>query len=154
VTEPDQTEAGCCLWRHVPPSCGSHAGIHPEKARSREDRWVKCPRRRGVPSGPRRRIHSEGRLSHMPLRLCSVGFKSATGISHSVDVEAETLYEAAALGLARLKKDGWTKVWVRELASRSKSENLARRRSCDNCSSPKDYQLHLSSDPERGRITS
>ena len=43
----------------------------------------------------------------MPLRLCSVGFKSATGISHSVDVEAETLYEAAALGLARLKKDGW-----------------------------------------------
>jgi hypothetical protein len=43
----------------------------------------------------------------MPLRLCSVGFKSATGVSHSVDVEAETLYEAAALGLARLKKDGW-----------------------------------------------
>src|SRR4029453_18643696 len=43
-------------------------------------------------------------LSPMPLRLCSVGFKSATGISHSVDVEAETLYEAAALGLARLKK--------------------------------------------------
>jgi hypothetical protein len=43
----------------------------------------------------------------MPVRLCSVGFKSATGISHSVDVEAETLYEAAALGLARLKKDGW-----------------------------------------------
>ena len=43
----------------------------------------------------------------MPLRLCSVGFKSATGISHSVDVEAETLYEAAAVGLARLKKDGW-----------------------------------------------
>jgi hypothetical protein len=43
----------------------------------------------------------------MPLRLCTVGFKAATGISHSVDVEAETLYEAAALGLARLKKDGW-----------------------------------------------
>jgi hypothetical protein len=43
----------------------------------------------------------------MALRLCTVGFKAATGISHSVDVEAETLYEAAALGLARLKKDGW-----------------------------------------------
>ena len=43
----------------------------------------------------------------MPVRLCSVGFKSAMGVSHSVDVEAETLYEAAALGLARLKKDGW-----------------------------------------------
>ena len=43
----------------------------------------------------------------MALRLCTVGFTAATGISHSVDVEAETLYEAAALGLARLKKDGW-----------------------------------------------
>ena len=43
----------------------------------------------------------------MPLRLCTVSFKSATGISHSVDVEAETLFEAAGLGLARLKKDGW-----------------------------------------------
>jgi hypothetical protein len=43
----------------------------------------------------------------VPLRVCTVSFKSATGISHSVDVEAETLYEAAGLGLARLKKDGW-----------------------------------------------
>jgi hypothetical protein len=41
------------------------------------------------------------------LRVCTVSFKSATGISHSVDVEADTLYEAAGLGLARLKKDGW-----------------------------------------------
>ena len=41
------------------------------------------------------------------LSGCSVSFKSATGISDSVDVEAETLYEAAAVGLARLKKDGW-----------------------------------------------
>jgi hypothetical protein len=41
------------------------------------------------------------------LRVCTVSFKSATGISHSVDVEAETLYEAAGMGLARLKKDGW-----------------------------------------------
>jgi hypothetical protein len=41
------------------------------------------------------------------LRLCSVSFKSVTGISHSVDVEAETLYEAAAVGLSRLKKDRW-----------------------------------------------
>ena len=43
----------------------------------------------------------------MALRICTVGFKAATGINHSVDVEAETLYEAAAMGLARLKKDGW-----------------------------------------------
>ena len=43
----------------------------------------------------------------MPLRICTVSFKSLTGISHSVDVEAETLYEAAGLGLVRLKTDGW-----------------------------------------------
>lgn len=41
----------------------------------------------------------------MPLRICTVSFKSPTGISHGVDVEAETLYEAAGLGFARLKKD-------------------------------------------------
>ena len=43
----------------------------------------------------------------VPLRLCTVSFKSPTGITHGVDVEAETLYEAAGLGLARLKRDGW-----------------------------------------------
>ena len=43
----------------------------------------------------------------MPLRLCTVSFKSPTGVTHGVDVEAETLYEAAGLGLARLKEDGW-----------------------------------------------
>jgi hypothetical protein len=43
----------------------------------------------------------------MPVRACTVSFKSATGVTHAVDVEAETLYEAAGLGLARLKKDGW-----------------------------------------------
>jgi hypothetical protein len=43
----------------------------------------------------------------VPLRLCTVSFKSPTGIAHAVDVEADSLYEAAALGLARLKSDGW-----------------------------------------------
>lgn len=43
----------------------------------------------------------------MAVRVCTVSFKSQTGISHAVDVEAETLYEAAGLGLARLKRDGW-----------------------------------------------
>lgn len=45
--------------------------------------------------------------SAVGVRLCTVRFKSATGISHAVEVEAGTLYEAAGLGLARLKKDGW-----------------------------------------------
>jgi hypothetical protein len=43
----------------------------------------------------------------MPPRVCTVTFKAATGITHGVDVEAESLYEAAALALARLEKDGW-----------------------------------------------
>jgi hypothetical protein len=46
-------------------------------------------------------------VSVMPLRVCSVSFKSATGITHAADAEAETLYEAAGMGLARLQKDGW-----------------------------------------------
>jgi hypothetical protein len=43
----------------------------------------------------------------MPVRVCTVSFKSPSGICHSVEIEAETLYEAAGVGLARLKKDGW-----------------------------------------------
>jgi hypothetical protein len=46
-------------------------------------------------------------LTAVSLRVCTIGFKAATGISHSVDVEAASLYEAAAMGLARLKQDGW-----------------------------------------------
>lgn len=46
-------------------------------------------------------------FSVVAVRLCTVSFKAATGISHSVDVEAGTLYEAAALGLSRLQSDGW-----------------------------------------------
>ena len=89
------------------------------------------PRRRGVerfeviPTTAMRTNSEDGRVHRMPLRLCSVGFKSATGISHSVDVEAETLYEAAAVGLARLKKMDGLKAWVQELGSRSTSVSLA-----------------------------
>jgi hypothetical protein len=36
-----------------------------------------------------------------------VAFQAATGVRHAVDVEAESIYEAAAAGLARLKEDGW-----------------------------------------------
>ena len=43
----------------------------------------------------------------MAVRLCTVTFRSPTGVAHSVDVEAETLYEAAAIGLSRMKADGW-----------------------------------------------
>jgi hypothetical protein len=43
----------------------------------------------------------------VPRRSCTVSFRSPSGIVHSADVQAETLYEAAALGVALLKKDGW-----------------------------------------------
>ena len=44
----------------------------------------------------------------VPAKQVSVSFIDPGGIRHSVEVEAETLFEAAALGISRLKKDGWT----------------------------------------------
>jgi hypothetical protein len=41
------------------------------------------------------------------LRACSVSFVGPTGVRHSVDVTAESLYEAAAMGLSRFRQDGW-----------------------------------------------
>jgi hypothetical protein len=61
------------------------------------------------------------------VRVCTVSFTSATGITHSVDVEATTVYEAAAMGLARLQQAGWVEglgpatrleIQVREPATR------------------------------------
>jgi hypothetical protein len=41
------------------------------------------------------------------LRACTVSFVGPAGIRHSVELTAETLYEAAVLGLNLLRKDGW-----------------------------------------------
>jgi hypothetical protein len=41
------------------------------------------------------------------LRACSVSFVGPTGVRHSVDVTAQSLYEAAILGVALLRSDGW-----------------------------------------------
>jgi hypothetical protein len=41
------------------------------------------------------------------LRSCSVSFVGPTGVRHSVTVTAESLYEAAILGVAALRADGW-----------------------------------------------
>jgi hypothetical protein len=41
------------------------------------------------------------------IRTCIVSFQSPSAVTHSVEVQAESLYEAAALGLAKLRKDGW-----------------------------------------------
>jgi hypothetical protein len=43
----------------------------------------------------------------MPVRLCSVSLTDPGGVRHTVEVSAESLLEAAALGLAALKGDGW-----------------------------------------------
>ena len=46
----------------------------------------------------------------MPARLCRVSFTDAAGVSHSVEVHAETLFEAIALGLRDLRAAGLTAV--------------------------------------------
>ena len=44
----------------------------------------------------------------MAQRACTVTFTDASGVRHSVDVNADSLYEAAALGLRALKGHAWT----------------------------------------------
>ena len=41
------------------------------------------------------------------LRSCRVSYQDFDGIRHSVDVTAETLYEAAVLGMTILRAAGW-----------------------------------------------
>jgi hypothetical protein len=44
----------------------------------------------------------------MPLRICAVTFTDSRGIRHTVEVSAESLFEAAILGPQTLKQDSWT----------------------------------------------
>lgn len=43
----------------------------------------------------------------MALRSCRVSISSASGLQHSVEVTADSLYEAAAIGLKLLREAGW-----------------------------------------------
>ena len=43
----------------------------------------------------------------MGLRTCTVSYADIDGITHSVDVTAETLYEAAILGMNLLNVPRW-----------------------------------------------
>lgn len=43
----------------------------------------------------------------MPARSCRVTIQDLEGITHSVEVTAETLYEAVAQGLAALRGHDW-----------------------------------------------
>src|SRR5437868_5396557 len=41
------------------------------------------------------------------VRTCTITFTGPSGIRHSVEVTAESIYEAAALGVAALRKSAW-----------------------------------------------
>jgi hypothetical protein len=41
------------------------------------------------------------------LRTCTVSFMGPSGVRHSVEVTAESVYEAAALGVSALRNSGW-----------------------------------------------
>ena len=43
----------------------------------------------------------------MVLRTCTVALKDLGDVEHSVEVTAETLYEAIATALAALRQDNW-----------------------------------------------
>jgi hypothetical protein len=46
----------------------------------------------------------------MAAKACRVSFRDVDGIRHQAEVQADTLYEAAALGLKALKKSDWIDV--------------------------------------------
>ena len=43
----------------------------------------------------------------MPVRSCKVTIQDMDGVTHTVEVTAETLYEAVALGMAAIRTDEW-----------------------------------------------
>ena len=43
----------------------------------------------------------------MAVRRCEVSFKDHKDVKHSVEVEAETLYEAVVMATARFHQDPW-----------------------------------------------
>ena len=43
----------------------------------------------------------------MAVKACTVTCSGPSGVHHSVEVSAESLYEAAIIGFSLLKQDGW-----------------------------------------------
>ena len=43
----------------------------------------------------------------MATKTCTVSFSGPSGVCHSVEVSADSLYEAAIVGFSLLKQDGW-----------------------------------------------
>jgi hypothetical protein len=46
-------------------------------------------------------------MPRVAVKACSVSFKDVRGVRHSVDVEAESLYEAAVIAVQRFRRDPW-----------------------------------------------
>ena len=76
----------------------------------------------------------------MPVRSCTVSFRGVSGVRHSVELDAESVYDAAIRGLALLRRDGWVdnvgsgtelEVQVREPATRHTVSIQQLRRWCD-----------------------
>jgi hypothetical protein len=47
------------------------------------------------------------RFAFVAVRACVVSFTGVSGIRHSVEVTAESLYEAAVLAVTRFRQDIW-----------------------------------------------
>jgi hypothetical protein len=43
----------------------------------------------------------------MTTKTCTVSFTAPSGVRHSVEVSADSLFEAAIVGFSLLKRDGW-----------------------------------------------
>src|ERR1700719_1402944 len=72
--------------------------------------WSPSPNERtcGLHSCPVWRIKGESvNVVPMPVRSCKVTIEDMNGVSHTVEVAAETLYEAVALGMAAIRTDDW-----------------------------------------------
>jgi hypothetical protein len=63
---------------------------------------------RRVPRAPAWRTKDEyGTLLVVVLRTCTVAVRDLREVEHSIEVTAETLYEAIATALAALQQDNW-----------------------------------------------
>jgi hypothetical protein len=59
-------------------------------------------------SGNLRRTNSEyATIQAVPMRICAVSFADVRGIRHTVDVQAESLFEAAILGVRTFRGAPW-----------------------------------------------
>ena len=56
---------------------------------------------------PWRTESEDVKLSCVVLRTCTVAVKDIRDVEHSIEVTAETLYEAIATALAALQQDNW-----------------------------------------------